>query len=387
MAKIIIIGGGIIGSSLAWNLAKSGAGTDVIVVEPDPSYEFAATPRAVGGVRFVQGLRENLLMSLYGQKIFKNFQKIVDIEKDHVELGFHECGYLFLGKGTSADAFQANHQMLTAHGAEIELLDRPKLMAFLPSFNFDDVDVALYSPRDARIDPYAALQGYRKAAIRLGIVYKKDRVVDINHNGSTIRSVSLDSGQQLPAELVINAANCWAPEICSMVRMPIPIEPVRRQTFFFDMKNQEELFPAIRDHTGLSVRPDSSGFITGKTAVGGKTGFNWDLDHREFDDELWPLMAHRNKSFEVIKYKGGWVGHYDQNKMDANPILGHWKGGISNFIIAAGFSGHGLQHAPAVSLGLSELIQYGEYRTFDLSLFSYERVANDKPIEDTGPTP
>ena len=98
-------------------------------------------------------------------------------------------------------------------------------------------------------------------------------------------------------------------------------------------------------------------------------------------------MARRSKAFEAIKYKGGRVGHYDQNLMDGNPILGHWSGGLSNFIVAAGFSGHGLQHAPAVSLGLSELILHGGFRTFDLSLFSYDRVINNAPISDSGPTP
>ena len=172
-----------------------------------------------------------------------------------------------------------------------------------------------------------------------------------------------------------------------MVGMKIPVEPVRRQTFFFDIQGEIESFPGVRDHTGLSVRPDGAGFVTGKTAAGRDAGFNWDLDHREFDDDLWPLMAHRSRSFEAVKYKGGWVGHYDQNRLDGNPILGHWTGGLENFIIAAGFSGHGLQHAPAVTRGLSELILHGEYRSFDLSVFSYRRIVENTPIPDSGPTP
>ena len=145
--------------------------------------------------------------------------------------------------------------------------------------------------------------------------------------------------------------------------------------------------PAIRDHNGLSVRPDGAGFIAGKTAVGGKTGFNWELDYREFENELWHLMASRSPFFETIKYKGGWVGHYDQCLLDGNPILGPWENGLSNFILAAGFSGHGLQHAPAISLALSEQINYGEAKSFDLSRFSYKRVEDNKPLGDTGPTP
>ena len=99
------------------------------------------------------------------------------------------------------------------------------------------------------------------------------------------------------------------------------------------------------------------------------------------------MMAHRSKRFEAVKYKGGWVGHYDQNRLDANPILGHWVSGLENFIIAAGFSGHGLQHAPAVTLSLAELILYGECHSFDLSAFSYQRIIDNSPIPDSGPTP
>ena len=117
----------------------------------------------------------------------------------------------------------------------------------------------------------------------------------------------------------------------------------------------------------IRAKAKANGFEE-RTVLVAETGFNWNLDHLEFEHELWPLMASRSKAFEAIKYKGGWVGHYDQNLMDGNPILGHWSGGLSNFIVAAGFSGHGLQHAPAVSLGLSELILQGGFRTFDLIL-------------------
>ena len=387
MSKIIIIGGGVIGSGLAWHLAKAGAAADVVVIEPDPTYEFAATPRAFGGIRFVQGLRENLEMSLYGREIYENFTTTVDTGEDPVEIGFHECGYMFLGYGDMVGAFEADHKMLSDAGGDVRLMDRPALEALMPSFNFADVDAALYSPHDARIDPHAALQGFRRAAIRLGIHYLKDRVVDIEYNGKRASAVKLESGEKLDADIIVNAANCWAPDICRMVGMEIPVEPVRRQTFFFDIQGEIEAFPGVRDHTGLSVRPDGAGFVTGKTAAGRDAGFNWDLDHREFDDDLWPLMAHRSRSFEAVKYKGGWVGHYDQNRLDGNPILGHWTGGLENFIIAAGFSGHGLQHAPAVTRGLSELILHGEYRSFDLSLFSYRRIIENTPIPDSGPTP
>ena len=168
MSKIAIIGGEIMGSSIAWNLAKSGLTSELIVIEPDPTYEFAATPRAIGGIRFVQGLIENLKMSLYGRYVFKNFARERNIQEDFVDLNFHECGYLFLGTGNTVKAFEENYTMLSDGGADIKLMDRRSLESLLPSFNFKDIDVGLYSPSDGRIDPYSALRGFKRAANRLG---------------------------------------------------------------------------------------------------------------------------------------------------------------------------------------------------------------------------
>ncbi len=387
MKKIIIIGGGVIGSSLAWHLANAGATDNVTVIEPDPSYEFAASPRAVGGIRFVQGLSINLEMSLYGAHIYKNFNDIVDISNEPVDVNYHLCGYLFLGTEQSSKEFTVNYEMLNPLTADIRLMDQRQLTDMLPSFNFADVNIALYSPNDARIDPHSALWGFRKSAEALGVTYLQDKVVDIDSDNVKVTRLKLESGRYLPAEIVINAANCWAPNICRMVGMKIPVEPVRRQTFFFDIQNEIEPFPAIRDHTGISIRQDGTGFLAGKTAIGNKPGFDWNLNYQEFDEHLWPMMANRSQKFEAIKCNGGWVGHYDQNRLDGNPIIGPWVGGLDNFLIATGFSGHGLQHAPAITRGLSELILQGKYLSLDLSIFSYQRILDNRPLKDSGPTP
>ena len=388
MSQIVIIGGGLIGSATAWYLAKAGAAADVTVIEPDPTYEFAATPRSIGGIRFVQGLRENLLMSLYGREVYTQFESLIETGGDPVSAGYYTCGYMFLGRGAEAvAAFEADRRMSTAAGADVRLLDRSALAAMLPSLDCADVDAALYSPEDARIDPHAALQGFRRGAIRLGVAYRQDRVVAIEHSATKAQAVQLESGARQAADVIVNAANCWAPDVCRMIGMTIPVEPVRRQTFFFDTRAALEPIPAIRDHTGVSFRPEGSGYIVGKTAAGGSTGFDWTLDHREFDETLWPLMARRCPAFEAVKAKSGWVGHYDQCLLDGNPIIGPWVGGLENFYVAAGFSGHGLQHAPAIARGLAELILHGEFRNLDLSLFSYRRVLDDRPIRDSGPTP
>jgi len=276
-------------------------------------------------------------------------------------------------------------EMQQSVGTDAKLLDRADMAALWPSLNVSDLDGGLYSAMAGAIDPHAALMGFRSAARALGVTFLQDRVVDIVHDGLKAQGVVLESEEKIAAEMIVNAANCWAPDICAMVGMKVPIEPLRRQTFFFDCQTSIEPVPVIRDQSGFSIRPEGHGYLSGKTDFGQAAGFNWDLDYNVFDEELWPRLAHRYQAFEAIKVKSGWVGHYDLNSLDGNPILGPWVGGMENFYIAAGFSGHGLQHGPAIGRGMAEMLLEGQYRTIDLSVFSYQRALDYKPIIDCGP--
>ena len=203
---------------------------------------------------------------------------------------------------------------------------------------------------------------------------------------SRVSAVHLESGRKLQPDIVVNAANCWAPEICAMVGMRVPIVPLRRQTFFFHCSKSIEKIPTMRDISGFSVRPEGDGYLTGVTQFEQAGNFNWELEYGLFDELLWPRLAERSRAFETIKVKHGWVGHYDINQLDGNPIIGPWAGRLENFFVVAGFSGHGLQHAPAVGRGMKELLIDGGYRTIDLSAFSYQRVVENTPLVDHGPT-
>ena len=196
MARIVIVGGGLIGSAVAWYLAKDGAAEDVVVIEPDPTYEFAATPRSVGAVRLIQGLRENLEMSLYGREVYTNFDTLIDTGGDPIGTGFNASGFMFCEQGEAARVFERNHRMSEDVGADVRLLDRSALKAMMPSFRFDDIDAALYSPGDGRIDPHAALQGFRRGALHLGVAYRQDRVTRVEQDNTKATGVTLESGDR-----------------------------------------------------------------------------------------------------------------------------------------------------------------------------------------------
>lgn len=385
MRRIVVIGGGVIGSAIAYHLALAGAASDVVVVEPDPTYEFAATPRAVGGIRLQHAIPENVEMSLHGDTVFSDFANQVTGGKVAFDPGFQRMGYLFLVQGHDAiAALERNARMQRALGVEVAILDAAELRRRWPSFRFKDVDAGAFSPGDGQIDPSSALMGFRRAAEGRGIAYRQDRVIGLDVAGRRVVAACLASGATLPADIVVNAANCWAAEVCAMIGLKVPIAPLRRQQFHFVAQDAIEPIPAMRHLAGLSFRRHSGVYLVGITDLGAPAGFNWTLDPGAFEAQLWPPLAEQCAAFERIKPRGGWVGHYDMNALDGNPVIG-WAGHVSNFLLCAGFSGHGLMHAPAVGRAVKELIVDGGFRSIDLARFGYQRIVDGTPIPDDGP--
>lgn len=179
MAKIAIIGGGVIGSSIAYYLALAGYAAYVVVIEPDPTYEFAATPRATGGIRQLFTVPENIRMAQYGHEIYGQFETPMAVGGDPSPIDFHREGYLWLGSGRrDIDSLIGNWRIQAAHDARVELLDRKGVKHRFPSMRVDDIDIAAFSPDDGYMDPHSVLMGFRRKAVSLGIRYLKDRVVD-----------------------------------------------------------------------------------------------------------------------------------------------------------------------------------------------------------------
>ena len=387
MAQIVIIGGGVIGSSIAYHLAMAGHAADTIVIEPDPTYEFAASPRATGGIRQLFTVPENIRMAQYGHEVYGQFETLMAVDGEKAPIDFHREGYLWFGSGAAdVDSLMANWRVQTAHGARVELLDRKGVKHRFPSMRVDDIDAAAFSPDDGYMDPYSVLMGFRRKSASLGVTYRKDRVVDFEISGKRIAAAMLESGERLAGDLFVNAANCWGPALCEKVGMKVPVYPLHRLTFYFEIREKLEAMPLSRHISkNVSFRPQGAGYITGNTKYDQPPGFNWDVDYGYFDEAIWPGLAERVPAFEALKVGGGWAGHYDQNSFDNNAILGPWAGVLGNFYIALGFSGHGLMQAPAVGRGVSELLLYGGYRTLDLSRMSYQRILDDKPLHDEVP--
>lgn len=384
MYDIAIAGGGVIGSSIAYHLSASGRASRVAVIEPDPTYEFASTPRSAGGIRRLFSLPENIQMSAFSLDFYLDFERLTAVNGETTPLGFRRQGYLFLYPPEKLDVVRKTFEAQRLLSCPVHLLDRAGIARLFPSLGLADIAAGIHSPEDGWMDPYSAVRGFRRKAQALGADYISDRVVGVELSGKRARAFRLASGERVEAKVLINAAGAWAGEICRSIGMPLPIEPLRRLVFYFETQTVLELLPLVKDLSGLFFRPEGVGYIAGVPNMSEPTGINFDVDYDYFDSVVWPLLARRASAFEALKVKRGWAGMYDQNRFDGNLMIGPWEGQVDNFHVAVGFSGHGLQQAPAVGLALSELVLDGRFSTIDLSRLRYRRIVDGAPLREEG---
>lgn len=380
---VVVIGGGVIGSSAAYFLKSRGI-SNVVVIEPDPTYSKAATPVATGGCRRLFSLPENIAMSEFSIEFYKNFAQTMTTPGYHADVQWKEGGYLFVVGAKHADALEKNFNTQRANRVTVELLDRAAIATRYPWMKTDDLAVACLSPHDGWLDPNTALQGFRKKAQSLGAQYVTDRVVGLTLSGSQVTGVQLGGGGTLSADYVVNAAGCWSGAVSKLVAMDLPVNPMRRFEHFVEIEQDLPPIPLLKDPERLVVRPEGNGYSVGLVNSNEPRGFNFDVDHTWFERVVWPALAARIPAFESLKLRREWSGLYDECDFDGNMILGNWPGRLDNFFVACGFSGHGLMHAPAVGRALSELIADGRFETIDLSRLGYQRVLDGKPCPEVG---
>jgi glycine/D-amino acid oxidase-like deaminating enzyme len=389
---ILVIGGGIIGSAVAYFLARAHQAGSVAVIEPDPSYRLAATPHGAGGVRGLFSLPENIWMSRYSLDFYASFARAMAVGGDRAEIDFRRQGYLFVAGEEGARQLEANTRLQGREGVRVELLDQVALGGRFPSLGCDGVTLAAYSPDDGWIDPTSALHGFRRKAKSLGVSYVEDRVVGLEIKKKLVKAAHLEEGASVRADLFVNAAGAWAREFAAMAGMGLPVKPFPRLGHYWLCQSEIEPLPLVKDETGLFFRPEGPGFVGGRPSWEIEPGFMFEADGGRFgsyfggyfERVVWRLLVGRVPKFDAVRPKRTWSGHYAQNMLDGNMILGPWVGGATNFYVACGFSGHGTMHAPAVGLALSELILDGAYSTMDLGRMSYQRVLDNTPYREMG---
>lgn len=381
---IAIIGGAVVGSSVAYFAKRLAPAANVVVIEPDRTYEFASTLRASGGARRQFSCPENIAMSNFSIPFIAHAddELAIDGEKAHVD--WRGGGYLFIVGEADVGVLRANWEVQRDHGVDAQWLDPEALHKRFASMNLDGIAAGVLTPQDGWCDPNGLLQALRRKARSLGASYIDDRVVAIEHDGKRVRSVRLASGAAITAEHVVDAAGAWSRQIAAMVGMPLPIEPLRRFEHYFETPNAIEPLPYVKDTARLAFRPEGRGYSGGLVDSDEPRGFNFDVDHGYFERVVWPALADRFPAFEACRCRRTWTGLYEQNELDGNPVIGNWTGRIYNFYVVAGFSGHGMMHAPAAGRAIAELVAHGRFETLDLTRLGYRRIADNAPYRERG---
>jgi glycine/D-amino acid oxidase-like deaminating enzyme len=381
---VAVLGGALMGSSVAYFLKSLAPGASVCVVEPDPSYELASTLRASGGVRVLFSCPENIEMSKFGREFIREFPHRMAVDGREAPVDWVQGGYLFIVPPSGMDLLESNVERQHALGCEVELLSPAELAERFPSMFVDDLGGGVHSTGDGWCDPHSLLWGFRRKAAALGAEYLEDRVVGLSRSGARVTAARLASGATLEADVFVNATGAWAAGVCAMVDMPLPVAPLRRFEHYFTAGTPVGRLPYVKDMDRLAFRSEGTGFSGGLVDGDEPRGFNFDVDHGYFERVVWPAVAHRFPAFEAAKCHRTWSGLYEQCELDGNPIIGRWTGTLENFYVVSGFSGHGMMHAPAAGRAIAELITTGSFQTIDLGRLGYDRVVRGEPYAEAG---
>jgi glycine/D-amino acid oxidase-like deaminating enzyme len=383
-SDVVIVGGGAVGLSVAYFLKTLAPSTDVVVVEREADYAHCSTLRASGGCRVQFSCPENVLMSLHSIDFIRRFPETMATATHAAPIDWVEGGYLFVVPPEHVAMLEANHADQIRLGCTADLLDPAGLAARFPSMRVDDLGAGVHTPRDGWCDPHQLLQGLKRKAIALGVRYVVDEVVALEVAGKAVRAAALRSGARLAAPQFVNAAGAWSAPVAAMAGMPLPIAPLRRFEHYFTCGNPIERLPYVKDMQRMAFRSEGAGFSGGVVDSNEPRGYNFDVDHGYFERAVWPAVAHRFPPLEAAKCHRTWAGLYEQCELDGNPIIGNWPGVLDNFHVCAGFSGHGMMHAPAAGRAIAERIVFGEDRSIDLSRLGYERVVRNEPYAERG---
>jgi sarcosine oxidase len=386
-ADVVIVGGAIIGSSVATFLA----GRDdwrgrIVVVERDPSYRTSSTTLSAAAIRLQFSTPLNIEISRFGVTVLKHLDEWLGVEGEpRPEIDFVEGGYLFLATSAGLPILRRNHELHLAHQVPVVLLSPDELAGRFPWLMTDDLAGGSFGTADEGwFDAYALLQAFRRKARSLGVEYLTGEVTGVDQDRGRVTGVRLADGTRIGADWVINAAGPRAGEVAAMAGIDLPVRPRRRSVYHFDCRTPISPVPLTIDPGGVYFRPEGPSYIAGYSPREGEDDpdtYDLDVDRSRFDEFIWPALANRVPAFESVRLLDAWSGHYEVNTLDHNAVIGPAPE-LPNFLFANGFSGHGLQQAPAVGRGLAEWIATGRYETLDLSELGYERIARNQPIRE-----
>jgi sarcosine oxidase subunit beta len=375
-AQIVVVGGGVMGASTAYHLARRGC-TDVVLLERDPLYGMGATGKCAGGIRYQFSTAINVRLSLLSLPMLDRFE-----EELGQASGLRRDGYLFL-LTNEHDVAVFRHNVAMQHGLGVatEWLDGNEVRRRVPVLAAADVLAGTFHDKDGLADPNSIVMGYIAAARRLGVrTFTDAAVTGIDVQGEQIRSVTTRAGT-ISCATVVNAAGPWAAQVSDLAGVSLPVTPVRRQMLVTTpLPKLPPDFPFVIDFAqSLYFHREGEGLLTGQSNPTQAPGYDetvdtaWELEHMENAARRLPLL-------EEAGVVARWAGLYEVTP-DAHPILGAVPQ-VEGYYVVTGFSGHGFMHGPVAGLLMSEIILDGKATTLDISQLDYRRFVEGRLIQE-----
>ena len=382
MQRIVIIGGGAVGSAIAYFLTQTPDTFEVTVVERDPSYQQASSALSASSIRQQYSSAINIQMSQFGIEFLRAVGPTLRVEDPAPDIGLTEPGYLYLATTAGSGVLHDNHALQKAYGVDVVLLEPAALQARFPWLCTDGLALgSLGLSGEGWFDGYCLMQALRKKAIAQGARYVKAEATGLRRTGRSISAVQLGEAASLPCDRVVNAAGPWAARVAAWADIDLPVRARRRSVFSFSCPESLAHCPLVIDTSGIWFRPEGQQFICGFAPAAHEDldDLPLEVQHEAFDSFIWPTLAARVPAFEALRMKSAWAGYYEMNLFDHNAILGLHPD-CANLYFANGFSGHGLQQCPAAGRGIAELLRFGDFRSLDLSPLSFQRVLENRPL-------
>ncbi len=378
--RVLVVGGGVIGAATAYFLAAK-HGTRATVLERDPTYRRASSALSASSIRQQFSTEINIRLSQASLEFYRRIGDELAVDGERPDIGLTERGYLFLATAAGVDALRANHAVQVACGAPVRLLDAPALHARLPWLATDDVAAAAIGEGgEGWFDGYTVLMAFRRKAIALGANFEQADVERIERRAGSI-AVRCRDGRRVDGEALVIAAGAWSAPLAAQLGFDLPVVPRKRDVFVFTSPAELPGCPLVIDPSGVWFRPEGRGFVAGAPP----RGVDADeapleaIDHGLFEEVIWPTLARRVSAFEALRLINAWAGYYEVNTFDQNGIVGRLPG-CDNVVIGCGFSGHGIQQAPAVGRALAAYITLGRDESLDLSPLSPRRIVERRPL-------
>ena len=380
-ADVVIIGGGIVGASIAWNLTEAGV-IKVLILERESHQGKGSTGKSMGGVRAQFATTPNIQMSMYSIHFYSEFD-----ERLGQPGGYRPQGYLFVATAEKhLNYLRTNQKLQHSLGlTQAVMVTRDEIVSRVPQLRSDDILGGSFCPTDGFVDPYSVMTSFTTCAVERGArVWRACEVTAIHHDGTGILGVETTRGP-VATRTVVNAAGPWAADVAALAGIDLPVEPLRRQlvpTEPFDGVSHE--IPMVIDMTnGFHFRPESLGFLLAWNDPDETPGFKTDFD-ASFVEKILDRAANRVPCFEnlAVNPKRAWAGLYEVSP-DHHCILGPVEE-VPGFFCANGFSGHGAMHAPSTGRILADLITTGKTEVVsNVSQLSPARFARGELLHET----